>query len=398
MGEPRLLLVNYEYPPLGGGAGTATAGMAHALTELGCQVMVLTSRFRGQPALERVGGFTIRRVAVLRRRLDRCTPPEMLTFLASAALAAHHIARDWRPDLTIAFFGIPSGPVAWLLRVRHGVPYIVSLRGGDVPGFNWAPGTALYHRLTAPFIRFLWRRAEAVVANGSGLRQLAEAALPGLRVPVIPNGVAAEHITPRAWSAGSAEIPVRLLLVGRLVHQKGADLLLRALGAVQPAQFRLDIVGDGPDRGLLRDLAARENIADRVQFTGWIERDRLAEYYRAADVFVFPSRIEGMPNVVLEAMAYGLPIIASDVPGNRELILHEDTGLLVPPEDPPALAAAIERLIGEAALRQQLGGRARAHVLEHHTWKASAAAYLRLAGIKLPVTRAAVNEPAPVVH
>ena len=96
MKAPRVLLVNYEYPPLGGGAGTATAGMARALSELGCQVVVLTSRFRGQPAIEHVDGFTIQRVAVLRRRMDRCSPFEMMTFLVSACLAGNRLARDWR--------------------------------------------------------------------------------------------------------------------------------------------------------------------------------------------------------------------------------------------------------------------------------------------------------------
>ena len=109
--RPRLLLVNYEYPPLGGGAGTATAGLARAFTELGCEVVVLTSRFRGQPAREESNGFTIVRVPVLRRRLDRCNPVEMLTFLVSACFGALRVTRGWRPDMTIAFFGIPSGPV-----------------------------------------------------------------------------------------------------------------------------------------------------------------------------------------------------------------------------------------------------------------------------------------------
>lgn len=382
--SPRILLVNYEYPPLGGGAGTATAGMARALAQAGCDIVVMTSRFRGQPAREEVDGYRIVRVPVIRRRPDRCTPPEMLVFMASAAVHALRMTRHWVPDLTIAFFGIPGGPVGWVLRATRGVPYIVSLRGGDVPGFNWAPGMQVYHRLTAPVIRFLWRRARAVVANGEGLRQLAEAALPGLSVPVVPNGVDAERNRPSAAvPKSSAAGTPRLLIVGRLVHQKGIDILLRALATLPRDAFELEVVGDGPDRAALKDLANRLGVADRVRFAGWVERDRIAEHYRAADAFVFPSRLEGMPNVVLEAMAFALPVIATDVPGNRDVVVHGSTGLLVESENVDQLAAALRQILSQPSLRQQMGAAARARVLERHTWAAGAAEYLRLGGVAL---------------
>jgi glycosyltransferase involved in cell wall biosynthesis len=201
----------------------------------------------------------------------------------------------------------------------------------------------------------------------------------------VPNGVDAEKHAPSANGAKPASAaPPRLLLVGRLVHQKGADLLLRALGSIAHEPFTLEIVGDGPDREMLEALAKQEGIAERVRFCGWVERERIAEHYRAADVFVFPSRIEGMPNVVLEAMAYALPIVATDVPGNRELVVHERTGLVVRTEHVQQLASALERVLREAALRQRLGANARQHVLEHHTWTASAAAYLKLGGLPVP--------------
>lgn len=382
---PRILLVNYEYPPLGGGAGTATAAMAGALAEMGCDVVVLTSRFRGQAPVERTNGFTVRRVKVVRRRADRCSPPEMLTFIASAGIAALRLARDWRPDLTVAFFGIPGGPVAWLLRTRFGVPYIVSLRGGDVPGFDYGPEAGPLQRVSAPAIRFVWRRAVAVVGNGSGLSALAEAALPGLRVPVVPNGVNVA-VVPSGVNAGARArlTTVPLLFVGRLVHQKGCDVLLDALGRVKHLPFTLDIVGDGPDRAALQAQAAAAGIGDRVTFSGWVARERIGEHFRAAAAFALPSHIEGMPNAMLEAMAYALPVVATDVPGSRDLIDHERTGLLVPAASAESLAHAIERLIGEPALRARLGAAAREHVATNHTWAATAAAYLRLGGIDLP--------------
>jgi glycosyltransferase involved in cell wall biosynthesis len=384
--SPRVLLVNYEYPPLGSGAGTATAALAGALANMGCDVVVLTSRFRGQPAVERTHGFTVRRVKVVRRRADRCSPPEMLTFIASAGRAALQLARAWRPDLTVAFFGIPGGPVAWLLRARFGVPYIVSLRGGDVPGFDYGPEAGPLQRASAPAIRFLWRRAAAVVANGSGLGELAEAALPGLRVPVVPNGVDVDVVPSTVNARPDAGDAVRLLFVGRLVHQKGCDVLLDALARIRHLPFTLDVVGDGPDREALQTQAKAAGIAGRVTFSGWVARERIGDHFRAAAAFALPSHIEGMPNALLEAMAHALPVVATDVPGSRDLVEHERTGLLVPAASADALARALERLIGDPALRVRLGAAARAHVAAHHTWAATAAAYLRLGGIDLPAS------------
>jgi glycosyltransferase involved in cell wall biosynthesis len=395
---PRVLLVNYEFPPLGGGAGTATAGLARALVALGTDVVVLTSRFRGQPDAERMDGYTVQRVPVLRRRADRCTPAEMLTFVASASIGALRLARRWRPDLTIAFFGVPGGPVAWLLQKRHRVPYIVSLRGGDVPGFDHEPGAVRMQHLFAPAIRFVWRGAVAVIANGQGLKQLAEAAMPGLHVPVVPNGVDAQlHAPPAHGRSVPVPGPVRVLLVGRLVHQKGCDLLIRALSTLRHLPFTLQIVGDGPDRAALAAQAAKAGISDRIDFEGWVARERIGDYYRSADVFVLPSRIEGMPNVVLEAMAHALPVVGTDVPGNRDLIDDERTGLLVPAENPAALAAALERVMLDGTLRERLGNAARDRIVTHHSWHASAAAYLQLGGLSLSAA-SPVGRPALVVH
>lgn len=388
--RPRVLLVNYEFPPIGGGAGTATAGIARALAALGCDPVVLTSRFRGQPALEHVDGYTIRRARVVRRHADRCTPAEMLTFITGASWSAMRLTREWRPHLTIAFFGIPGGPVAWLVRALRGTPYIVSLRGGDVPGFNWSPISSTYHRLTAPVLRRLWRRAAAVVANGSGLRDLAMSAAPGLDVPVVPNGVDAVRHAPGSPRSGTGT--PRLLLVGRLVHQKAIDVLLHALARMADCEFRCDIVGDGPDRSELEQLSRSLGLDARVHFRGWVGRDELPDVYQAADIFVLPSRIEGMPNVVLEAMAYALPVTATDVPGTRDLVQHDVTGLLVPVNDVAGLAAALLRLIREPALRIRMGDAGRARVLAEFTYARVAAAYLRLGGIMLP---AGENPPVP---
>ena len=380
MSRARVLLINYEFPPLGGGAGTATAGIAREMVGLGAEVIVLTSRFRGQPGREIRDGYTIARVPVVRRRVDRANPFEMITFLVSATFALLPLTRRWRPDVSIAFFTIPSGPIAWLLRVLRGVPFIVSLRGGDVPGFEWAPEARRYHRLTAPLLRWIWRRADAVVANSNGLRDLALKSTPELPIAVIPNGVELPTHPP----IPSSTHPPILLTMGRLTQQKGIDILFRAMTRMRDLDFKLDIAGDGPDRSLLEEMARRLEIADRVNFLGWVPRERIEQTFANAAVFVLASRIEGMPNVVLEAMAHGRPVVCTRVFGADELIEHGVTGMQIDIENEIQLEAALRQLLTDPAMRERMGAAGRARVETLFTWKRAAQMYLDLAGHGTP--------------
>ncbi|EHJ48103.1 glycosyl transferase group 1 [Solidesulfovibrio carbinoliphilus subsp. oakridgensis] len=371
-----MLLLNYEYPPLGGGAGNATANLARELAGLGVAVRVVTAAFKGLPRREAVDGYAVRRLPALRRHADHCSPLEMLSFMGSAAVALPVLAREFRPDVCVAFFGIPCGPAAWVLKLLRGVPYVVSLRGGDVPGFQ-PYDLAGYHRLTGPLIRFLWRQAAHVVANSRGLAALARTSAGQTPIAMIPNGVDTALFTPA--SELSREGPVRLVFVGRLVRQKGLDVLLDALARLpETACFELSIVGDGPLRRELAERARRLGLGDRVRFAGWVGRADMPELLREADAFVFPSRDEGMPNAVLEAMAAGLAVAATRIAGNEELVEDGRTGFLVPPDDPAALASVLTRLIGDRNLCWRLGAAGRDKVVREYSWRVVAGAYLDL--------------------
>lgn len=370
----RLLLVNYEFPPLGGGAGNATVHLAQELARLGFEARVLTSAFRGLPAWERGNGFDIQRVPVIRRRADRSSPAEMLTFILSATVAAIALTREWLPDLTLAFFGIPGGPVAWALQLARHIPFVISLRGGDVPGFQ-PYDLALYHRLTTPLIRAIWCRAGAVVANSHGLQALAQRTAPEVPIGMIPNGVDADRYRPHERRSGS---PARLVFVGRLARQKGLDLLLEAVARLPGREAALDIVGDGPERERLEGLAASREAGCPVRFLGWRSGDDLVACYQSADVFVVPSRDEGMPNTVLEAMACGLPVVGSRISGIEEAVRDGETGLLFPPGDVGALADTIARLMADGGERARMGAAARDRVRGAFTWASAGEAYARL--------------------
>lgn len=424
-----VLIINHEFPPIGGGAATASAHLAREMTALGARVTVLTSTFGDLPRHERRDGADIVRVPALRRRADKSGVPEFATFVLSSLIwavgsrgrgASSSGPEDGasacgnapekagrtpdageagdadRFDVCIAFFGLPGGPAAWLLRLCHGVPYLVSLRGGDVPGFL-PRQMALWHRCTGWLIRALWRGAAHVVGNSAGLTALARRAAPDLEILTIPNGVDAARFTPRTENGDPAadrasggivdavygDTPpgaCRLLFTGRLNGQKNLPCLLQALAPLRERAWTLTLVGDGPDRAMLERTARSLGLADRVRFAGWADRDALPDVLRRADIYVFPSIQEGMPNTVLEAMACGLPVVACRIEGCEELVRHGETGLLTPPDDAPALAEAVERLLDDAELRRRMGREGRRVVEREYTWRATAEQYLALCG------------------
>jgi len=376
----KILLVNYEYPPLGGGAANATQALAREFAAAGHDVRVLTSRFRGQPELETVAeGFTVERLPVWRRHMDRCAPPEMLTYIWAACRQSKSLLCQFRPDVVLAFFGIPGGPVAWWFRRRFGIPYLVYLLGGDVPGAK-GHGLPLYHALTLPLSRRIWKKAAFTIPNSEGLAARARRVLPDYPFEVIPHGVDTALFHPRT-KPDSDPSPVRMVFVGRIAVFKGLEFLVRALGQLarnpEMPDWELLLVGDGPDRPRIERMAADANLSDRLVWKGWVLKPEMPEVYRAADLFVFPSLDEGMPNVVLEAMASGLPVVGTKISGTEELVDPGVTGLLVEPGTVEPLQRALETALRDKAWREECGraGRARA---ERLSWRAVADRFLAL--------------------
>lgn len=370
----RILLLNSEYPPVGGGAGNASANIARELAVLGQDVCVLTTSYEDLPNDEIVDGVRVVRVRAFRHRADRSGAFEQGVFILVALIGSVRLFSRWKPDVILAFFGVPAGVVAMIAKMVYKIPYVVSLRGGDVPGFRpYDFGT--YHKIIAPLLRRVWKNAASIVANSTGLRTLALKFEHRYRINIIPNGVDVDRfILPadRGWDSP------RLLFVGRLVHQKGLDLLFPALGKLTELPWQLTVIGDGPQRGLLEELAAKLSISDRIHFAGWQRGADLNSHYLESNLFLLPSRHEGMPNVVLEAMASGLPVLATRIAGSEELVIPGVTGELVAPESESMLCNALRPLLTDSGLRQRLGAAGRQRVVNEFTWTSVARQYLNL--------------------
>jgi glycosyltransferase involved in cell wall biosynthesis len=364
----RILVLNYEYPPLGGGAAVATAALAHGLAERGVTVdvvtagMISTAERRSDPRVSpKGGGLTVYRVKSRRKGIHEAGMRDAASFLLAALPVIRKLTRIHEYDAVHFFFSLPTGALLPFIGLRN-TPVVVSLRGSDVPGYD--PHNYLMqltHRMLAPLTRWIWRRADRVVAVCESLGRLALQTLPELRYAVIPNGVDLRLFHPAESQPGTpGSGPVRCLAVARLIERKGLGDLIRALALLERGRFQLDVVGGGPDELLLRNLVQRLGLAAEVRFHGVLDRQAVAERYRQADLFTLPSTAEAFGNVFAEALASGLPIVASSIGGIPELVEPGINGLLVPPGDVGTLAQAINYLGADPDLRVEMGRRNRA--------------------------------------
>ncbi len=213
--------------------------------------------------------------------------------------------------------------------------------------------------------RQAYRCAHAIVANSSAAAdRLRQEGISDACIRIIPNGV-----DPGRFAAARARRPIRTILtVANLRREKAHEVLLEAVATLVPAhpEIRVRIAGDGPRTAELRARAAALGIADRVAFLG--HRDDVEALLAEADVFVLPSRSEAFPNSVVEAMAAGLPVVATAVGGLLELVEPGRTGMLIPPDDPAALATAIDSLISDPERACALGDAARETIARRYSF------------------------------
>jgi glycosyltransferase involved in cell wall biosynthesis len=347
--------------------------LARELVARGHHVEVVTTWFEGLEPETVEGNLRIRRLRSRRRKMGQSNPIEMISYVLTALPWILFRSRR-RPDVIMSYHSIPSGLVGFPLSILWRLPHIVQFHGGDVPG--WLPGVlSTYHRCTLWLNRWVVYQAAAAVAVSDGLRDLAQPSFPKRKLGTLANGVDLDVFSPPAAGRENRDGAPRLFFVGRVTVQKGVDVLLKALAdpRLTGLPWHLDLAGDGPQLPEYREQAAALGLTDRITFHGWMTREQVRPLFDSADLLVLPSRYEGMPIVVLEAMGCGLPVVATDIPGTRELIAEGETGLLVKPEDAADLAGALHRLLSDPAERLRIGAKARADAEARWSWAARAA-------------------------
>lgn len=377
----------------------------HRLGQRGVTVEVLAPSYRGLPD-QVMDGVRVHRFRYAPRRFetlthDQTTPDRIRErpwygalvpgYVGAGSLAAARLARSGHFDLIHAFWPLPHGILGAYAKTRSGLPLISTFFGVEL---TWTSG-----RMPAllPLLRRIVTASDAVTAistyTAARLRQVA----PGVEPVIIPFGAAAEPQQPPAPrpAAGPGERPFELLFVGRLVERKGVRLLLRALARAPGApRCCLHVVGDGPELEPLSQLTEELHLADRVSLHGFVSKEVLAARLAACDALVLPAVVdskgdtEGLGVVLLEAMSYGKPVLASAAGGITDIVRHGENGLLVPPGDVDALAAAIQSLAADPAAAARMGAAALNDVRERFSWEVIMTnltdLYLRVAPGTLP--------------
>lgn len=345
----KILTLCYEYPPVGGGGGRVAAQISGALAARGHEVRVLTSRTGSLPAREEnPAGVDVRRVFSFRRSADTCSVPEMAAYIALNALPVARAVRSWSPDVMHVHFAVPTGPVAWFARKVTGVPYVLTVHLGDVPGGAPEQTDHLF-RVVRPFTIPIWRDAAAITAVSSHVGQLARAAYDA-EAEVILNGTASCSASPPGPDPAGL---LRLLFVGRMSVQKNPLFLAGILSAMRATNWRMTFVGDGPLRADLESALRAKGLADKCSFRGWLDNTAVKEYLDCSDVLLVPSLSEGLPVAGIEAVSRGLAIAGSDIPGLRDLVLDGINGWSLPLDSTQAWGRALDEAASDRAALQR---------------------------------------------
>ncbi|HYN87806.1 MAG TPA: glycosyltransferase family 4 protein [Ardenticatenaceae bacterium] len=356
-------MIIQTYFPHIGGAERQLAALAPGLQAQGVEVHVLTRRTAGLARFEIVAGVPVHRIAAPG---PRAIAP--LAFTLSALPILHKL----RPDVLHAHDLLSPTTTALTAKRLFGTPVVVKvLRGGTLGDLARVRSKPLGARRIESFRRHV----DAFVAISQEIAaELAAIGIPAERRPLIPNGVDAERFTPlapdrRAELRAALDLPdvPIVLFSGRLTPEKCADRLVTLWPSVRAAHpdALLLVVGGGPQEPVLRQLAG-----PGVRFAGRV--DDVVPYLWAADLFVLPSATEGLSNSMLEAMAVGLPAIATAVGGAPDVIAHGDNGWLIPPNAPGALEEALLTILGDPGLRVALGRRARQRVASDYSLSTTA--------------------------
>ncbi len=366
----RLSFLCHEFPPIGGGAASALDAVTRALARRGHAVQVATIALgdEGTRGTDESGREVVRFAAG--RRAVLC-PSSWELFRSYSALRrlAGGALLDFSPEVLIAYFGFPAGHAAISVGRKLKVPVVVSLRGSDVPGFSdarWGRFLPIRSSLT----KSVWRKADLLLANGETLCGLAKRFMPDREIINLPNGVDTGVFSPA--NGFQRQGPPRILYVGQLIERKNCLELLRGLEWLAKRGGRADvtIVGEGPLRSSLEGMSRGLGDSIRVEFIGYVDRQRIPETYRAHDVIVHLSRAEGVSNVLLEAMAAGLCVIATRS-ATGGIISGGEDGIVLDSATPEAVGGALLQVSVKSEERDRLRKRAR-EIAEAHDWESSA--------------------------
>jgi L-malate glycosyltransferase len=278
----------------------------------------------------------------LRTQPYRASLLSMVAYVLAGLWAGRRLIHSFKPDLIHAHFAVPAGALAWALSRMTGIPYVLTIHLGDVPG-GVPEKTGGWFRWVFPFTRAIWKRANRIVAVSGFTRQLALKKY-HLKIQVIPNGVDLETLKPGRIQLNE---PPRIVFAGRFMEQKNPLQLVQTLNELKKLDWQCVMIGDGPLMQDVRRTIAELGLMDRFQLPGWIDPQDVLNWFDKSDILFMPSRSEGLPVVGVQALAKGLAIVASRVGGFVDLVDNKN-GYLIEQENPGEFSTALLSLLSDS--------------------------------------------------
>jgi len=364
--KKRILVLNYEFPPLGGGAGNATFYLLKEFAKYkDLDIDLITSSVDKFRIEKFSNNINIHYLDINKKgNLHYQSIKDLLKYSFKAYQYSKKLKKEKKYNLIHAFFGIPCGYIA----MKLGIPYIVSLRGADVPfhkkRFYWLD-KLIFKNLS----KKIWRKARVVIANSQGLKEAARKTSIKQDIKVICNGIDTDKFKP-CLDKKIGKI-IKLISVGRLATEKGYNYLLESLIGIN--NVSLTLVGSGPLERELKELSNKLDI--KVDFVGRIDSRNVIQKLQDSDIYVSSSIKEGMSNSVLEAMACGLPVITTNVGGSKELV--KNNGLIVDKGSVSSLREAIVKLVNDFDLIYKMRENSRS-LAKTMSWAKAASIYKKI--------------------
>lgn len=346
----KILCSSYEFPPIGGGGSNVAFPLARALVARGHSVDVVTSGMSGLPVTEVMDGVTVHRVSCVRKHRHFTTTAELFTYLLPAYRKTAELHKKLQFDVNHTHFALPTGLVSYMLLRRHGVPYITTVHGSDIPGYN-PDRFHLAHKIAKPLWTQIIRNSTRIVCASNFLKNLLHTHIE-VPVDIIPNGFDSMQ-----FASKHKERKNLILVVSRIFRRKGIQHFVDALDGINH-NWDVVVAGDGPYLPALKEQARR--IGLDVRFAGYVQGEALSDLYATAKIFVFPSLQENFPVVLLEAMHAGCAVVTTSAQGCGEVI--GNAGIATTPEQPDEIRKALQLLIDDEPKIAELGMKAKERV------------------------------------
>lgn len=353
-----ILVINYEYPPIGGGGGVICRDISEELVAMGNKVTVITSQYSGLKDEEIVNGVKLIRVPVLfRKKQNVASIFSMISYVPACIGKATKLLSTEKFDVMNTHFAIPSGPAGQYISSKFNIPNVLSIHGGDIfdPSKSLSPHQTVGLKQT---VRKMLNRATRVVAQSSDTRNNAINFYNVKReIDIIPLGIKPN---------GYANLPRKdlnippdkfiFITIGRLIRRKNLEELLEVIQAVNERfPCELLIIGDGPEKENLRKKSNELGISQQVKFLGRVTEAEKFQYLSASDAYLSTAMHEGFGIVFLEAMECGIPVICYDRGGQVDFLKNGETGFLVKLGEKEAFISRVMEILEKPEKCKQIG-------------------------------------------